>query len=106
MCMHNSTVIDYCIRVITSEALSDAELARLHAAIVSRRAATRRSYVIERRPYRDGVLQLEARRNPKTGAEKRYWYFKHRKDGKQRTVYVGKTDEPESVADHKLKGES
>ena len=48
------------------------------------------STVIERRAYGSGVLQLEMR-----GESGPYWYFHHRKDGKQKTVYIGKTDEPE-----------
>jgi hypothetical protein len=36
------------------------------------------------------VLQLEKR-----GESGPYWYFHHRKDGKQKTIYLGKTDAPE-----------
>jgi hypothetical protein len=48
------------------------------------------STVIERRAYGSGVLQLEKR-----GESGPYWYFHHRKDGKQMTVYLGKTEAPE-----------
>jgi hypothetical protein len=48
------------------------------------------STVIERRAYGSGVLQLEKR-----GESGPYWYFHHRKDGKQKSVYLGKTDAPE-----------
>ena len=48
------------------------------------------STVIERRAYGSGVLQLEMR-----GESGPYWYFHHRKDGKQKSVYIGKTDAPE-----------
>ena len=48
------------------------------------------STIIERRAYGSGVLQLERR-----GESGPYWYFHHRTDGKQKTVYIGKTDEPE-----------
>jgi hypothetical protein len=48
------------------------------------------STVLERRSYGSGVLQLERR-----GESGPYWYFHHRKDGKQKTVYIGKTDQPE-----------
>ena len=48
------------------------------------------STIIERRAYGSGVLQLEMR-----GGSGPYWYFHHRKDGKQKTVYIGKTEEPE-----------
>ncbi len=48
------------------------------------------STVVERRAYGSGVLQLEKR-----GESGPYWYFHHRKDGKQKSVYLGKTDAPE-----------
>jgi len=48
------------------------------------------STVVERRAYGSGVLQLEKR-----GQSGPYWYFHHRKDGKQKTIYLGKTDAPE-----------
>ena len=76
------------------------ELDRLQAAIDRRRrelegeevlpSAGASSTVIERRPYGSGVLQLEKR-----GESGPYWYFHHRKEGKQKTVYLGKTDAPE-----------
>jgi len=76
------------------------ELDRLQVAIDRRRGeldgeevaptAGSSSAVIERRAYGSGVLQLEMR-----GESGPYWYFHHRKDGKQKTVYIGKTDAPE-----------
>ena len=76
------------------------ELDRLQAAIDRRRrqlagdeelaTAGASSTVVERRAYGSGVLQLEKR-----GESGPYWYFHHRKDGKQKTVYLGKTDAPE-----------
>ena len=46
---------------------------------------------------------LEYRANPKTGARRGpYWYFHWRENGKQRTTYVGKTQEPEQVLQEKL----
>jgi hypothetical protein len=76
------------------------ELDLLQAAIDRRRrqlggeeafpSAGTSSTVIERRPYGSGVLQLEKR-----GESGPYWYFHHRKEGKQKTVYLGKTDAPE-----------
>jgi len=76
------------------------DLDRLQAAIERRRSqlageevlptAGLSSTVIERRAYGSGVLQLEKR-----GESGPYWYFHHRKDGKQKTVYLGKTDAPE-----------
>ena len=82
------------------DVMDDEELDRLQAAIDRRRrqlagdeellAAGASSTVVERRAYGSGVLQLEKR-----GENGPYWYFHHRKDGKQKTVYLGKTDAPE-----------
>ena len=78
------------------------QLDRLQAAIDRRRrelsgeevvvvpTAGPSSTIIERRAYGSGVLQLEKR-----GESGPYWYFHHRKGGKQKTVYLGKTDDPE-----------
>jgi hypothetical protein len=67
------------------------DLERVREAADRRRGELSRSGVLERRPYADGVLQLEYRRNPKTGTRSGpYWYFKYRRDGRQRTEYVGK----------------
>ena len=84
-------------RVDTMEA---GDLDRLQAAIERRRrqlagdevvpSAGPSSTVVERRAYGSGVLQLEKR-----GESGPYWYFHHRKDGKQKTIYLGKTDAPE-----------
>jgi hypothetical protein len=82
------------------DAMDDEELDRLQAAIDRRRrqlagneelaTAGASSTVVERRAYGSGVLQLEKR-----GESGPYWYFHHRKDGKQKTIYLGKTDAPE-----------
>jgi hypothetical protein len=82
------------------DAMDAGELDRLQAAIERRRGelvgeevlptAGPSSTVIERRAYGSGVLQLEKR-----GESGPYWYFHHRKDGKQKTIYLGKTDAPE-----------
>ncbi len=82
------------------DAMGAEELDRLQAAIDRRRreiggeevlpSAGTSSTVIEQRPYGSGVLQLEKR-----GESGPYWYSHHRKDGKQKTVYLGKTDAPE-----------
>jgi hypothetical protein len=89
---------DFVDRVDT---MSAGDLDRLQDAIDRRRrrlageevvlaAAGPSSTVIERRAYGSGVLQLEKR-----GESGPYWYFHHRKDGKQKSVYLGKTDAPE-----------
>ena len=82
------------------DAMDAEELDRLQAAIERRRGrlagdeavptAGPSSTVIKRRAYGSGVLQLEKR-----GESGPYWYFHHRKDGKQKTVYPGKTEAPE-----------
>jgi hypothetical protein len=82
------------------EAMDAEDLDRLQAAIDRRRgqragdevlpSAGPSSTVVERRAYGSGVLQLEKR-----GESGPYWYFHHRKDGKQKTVYLGKTEAPE-----------
>jgi hypothetical protein len=81
-------------------AMDAEELDRLQDAIDRRRrqlagdegvpTAGSSSTVVERRAYGSGVLQLEKR-----GESGPYWYFHHRKDGKQKTVYLGKTNAPE-----------
>jgi hypothetical protein len=82
------------------DAMDAEELDRLQAAIERRRGqlagdevlptAGPSSTVIERRACGSGVLQLEKR-----GESGPYWYFHHRNDGKQKTIYLGKTDAPE-----------
>src|SRR5918997_7173895 len=64
------------------------------------------STVVERRNYGSGILQLERRayRRKDGGLTERgpYWYFHYRQGGTQRTLYIGKTDNPEAVVDEKL----
>jgi hypothetical protein len=59
------------------------------------------STVVERRDYRNGVLQLEKRayrRKKDGGLTERgpYWYFHFREGGRQKTMYLGKTEGPEA----------
>ena len=87
--------------------MDEQELDRLQAAIDRRRGRSKQSTVLERREHRNGVLQLEGRayRRKKDGELTErglYWYFHYREGGKQRTLYVGKTDNPEAVVDEKL----
>jgi hypothetical protein len=78
--------------------MSAEDLDRLQAAIDERRKRVSSSSVLERREYGTGLLQLEYRANPKTGKQRGpYWYYHYREDGKQKTVYVGKTDTPEKA---------
>ena len=72
------------------------DLSRLQEAIERRRQRVSASSVVERRSHLDGILQLEYRANPKTGTQRGpYWYFKWRENGRQRTMYLGATDDPE-----------
>jgi hypothetical protein len=64
------------------------------------------STVVERRDYQNGVLQLERRayRRKKDGGlttRGPYWYFHYREGGQQKTLYLGKTDDPEGKVDEK-----
>jgi hypothetical protein len=59
------------------------------------------STVIARRDYQNGILQLEKRayrRKKDGGVTQRgpYWYFHFREGGRQNTMYLGKTDDPEA----------
>ena len=92
--------------------MDEQELDRLQAAVDRRRGALKKkqSIVLERREYRNGVLQLEGRayRRKKDGELTErgpYWYFHYREGGKQRTLYIGKTDNPESKVDKIMEGE-
>src|SRR5829696_1327358 len=100
MCMHNNRrSLDAIIDRIAE--MNEQELDRLQAAIDRRRGGSRQSTVLERREYRNGLLQLEGRayRRKKDGELTHrgpYWYFHYREGGKQRTLYIGKTDNPEA----------
>jgi hypothetical protein len=85
------------------------ELNQLQEAIVRRRLQLGDkpvSTLVESRDYHHGILQLEKRayRRKDGGLTERgpYWYFHFREGGKQRTLYIGKTDNPETVVDKKL----
>ena len=62
--------------------------------------------VVSSRPHADGLLLLEKRIfTPKTGGPSKvrgpYWTFRYHKGGKRRSLYIGKTDEPEAVLEEK-----
>ena len=109
--MHsNRRTVDTLIDSIAQ--MDEQELDRLQATIDRRRGALKKkqSTVLERRDYLNGVLQLEGRayRRKKDGElteRGSYWYFHYREGGKQRTLYIGKTDNPEAVVDEKLEKE-
>jgi hypothetical protein len=106
--MHiNRQSVDDIIASITE--LDERELDRLQEAIDHQRSAPKKkqSTILERRDYRNGVLQLEGRayRRKKDGESTErgpYWYFHYREGGRQRTLYVCKTDNPEAKVDEKL----
>ncbi len=73
------------------------ELDRFQAAIDARRrelaeqeSTAPASTILDRRPHGRGVLQLEMR--SESGPD---WYFYISRGGKHRTIYIGKTDDPE-----------
>src|ERR687898_142355 len=107
MHINKSDTIDDIIAAI--EQMDELELDRLQEAIDRRRGAPKKkqSTVLERRDYRNGVLQLEGRayqrkKDDELTERGPYWYFHYREGGKQRTLYVGETDSPEAVVDEKL----
>jgi hypothetical protein len=66
--------------------------------------------VLERREHRNGVLQLEGRayRRKKDGElteRGALLVFLYREGGKQRTLYIGKTDNPEVKANEIMERE-
>ena len=110
MCLHiNTETMFSLIAQMNTE-----QLDRLQQAINRRRQQIGDkplSTVIERRDYQNGILQLEKRayrRKKDGGVTQRgpYWYFHFREGGKQRTKYLGKTDDPEAKVDEIMtKGE-
>jgi hypothetical protein len=103
MCMHmNKEAI-----VSHIEQMSAEELDQLQAAINRRRQQVGDgplNTVVERRDYQNGILQLERRayRHKKDGGVTQrgpYWYFHFREGGRQKTMYVGQTDNPEARVD-------
>jgi hypothetical protein len=102
--MHNRYTIDALVDSIAE--MDNRELDRLQAALDQRRGElkNKQSPILERREYRNGLLQLEGRayRRKKDGKliqRGPYWYFHYREGGRQRTLYVGKTDNPEAKVD-------
>ena len=103
MCMHIPT--NAIISLI--EQMSAEQLDQLQQAMNRRRqqmGGGSVSTVVERRDHRNGILQLEKRayRRKKDGKLTQrgpYWYFHFREGGRQRTMYVGQTDDPEARVD-------
>ena len=110
MCMHINKQDELDRLIAAVERFDAGELDRLQEAIDRRRAEHKQSTVLERRDYRNGVLQLEGRayRRKKDGELTQrgpYWYFHYREGGRQRTLYVGKTDNPEAKVNEIMEGE-
>jgi hypothetical protein len=67
------------------------------------------STVVKRRDYQNGILQLERRayRRKDGGLTERgpYWYFHFREGGRQKTMYVGQTNNPEARVDELIGGD-
>jgi hypothetical protein len=113
MCMHinNENSLDSLLAIIPE--MGEQELDRLQDIMERRRGELKKkkqSTVLERREHRNGVLQLEGRayRRKKDGELTErgpYWYFHYREGGKQRTLYLGKTDNPEAKVDEIMEGE-
>ncbi len=65
------------------------------------RASSSVSRVKESRPHEDGYLQAETRvyrRKDGRESERRpYWYFRYHEGGKQKKLYLGRTDDPEGA---------
>ena len=112
MCMHNNTGHSVDSIVASIAQMSQQQLDRLQEALDQRRGelTKKQSTVLERREYRNGLLQLEGRtyqrkKDGKLVQRGPYWYFHYREGGKQRTLYVGKSDNPEAKVDEIMEGE-
>jgi hypothetical protein len=103
MCMH----MDMKTMFSLIEQMDAEQLDQLQQAINRRRQQIGDrplSTVVERHDHRNGVLQLERRayrRKKDGGLTERgpYWYFHFREGGRQKTMYVGQTDDPEARVD-------
>ena len=95
--------------IASIEQMRAEELDQIQKAIDRRRRQMRDrpvSTVVERRSYRNGVLQFERRayRRKDGGHTERgpYWYFHYREGGQQKTLYLGKGDDPEGKVNEKF----
>ena len=66
------------------------------------------SGVVEYRSHADGTLQAEIRRYYRKDGSAReqgpYWYFRYHEGGKQKKIYLGRTDNPEGELARKRRG--
>ena len=76
----------------------------------NREEAVAVSELVEYRSYEDGLLQAERRRyGRKDGAQTErgpYWYFKYHEGGRRRSIYLGKTEDPEAALQAKREANS
>jgi hypothetical protein len=106
MCMHINNI------VLGIERMNREQLDRIQDVVDRRRRQLGDgpvSTVVERRNYRNGILQLERRAYRRKDGELTergpYWYFHFREGGRQRTKYLGKIDNPEAKVDELMKGD-
>jgi hypothetical protein len=106
MCMHITDI------AVSIDRMNREQLDRIQEAIDRRRRQLGEgpvSTVVQRRDYRNGVLQLEKRayrrKDGKLTERGPYWYFHFREGGRQRTKYLGQTNDPEAKVDEFMKGE-
>ena len=109
MCMHIKKLSTDTIIANVAQ-MDERELDRLQTAIARRRAllTKKQSAVLERREHRNGLLQLESRayrrkKDDELTQRGPYWYFHYREGGRQRTLYIGKTDNPEAKVDEMIR---
>lgn len=105
VCMHiqKGDLMNLTAILAAISTMSGPELKQVREAVERRRETLAQSNLVERRSFGSGILQLEYRTNPKTGTTRGpYWYFHYREGGRQHTLYVGKTNEPEAVVREKL----
>jgi hypothetical protein len=104
MCMHINMDVDAIVSLI--EQMNADQLHQVQHAINRRRqhiSDRPLSTVVERRDYRNGVLQHEKRayrrKDGRLTQRGPYWYFHFREGGRQKTMYLGHTDDPEARVD-------
>lgn len=102
--VHQGRSVDLEQMIVVLKDLDRAELVRLRESLDQRLRelggeSPPVSGVLEYRPYADGTLQAEVRRYyRKDGSVKEqgpYWYFRYHEVGKQKKLYLGRTDDPE-----------
>ncbi len=89
--------------------LDRTDLDRVAATVDARRRGTweKGNDVVLYVPYRHGVLQNEMRAYTRRDGTVRqrgpYWIFRFVRDGRQRSIYLGKVGDPKAALDEKLR---